>query len=115
MLYRLRVDWERVPAPLTSAVLPRMKEKPSFDLHLAECTAQAAAIWRVLETMLRFQLKDMRHAERAEFLDRLLEAAETITLPVSDDPEQSVAAEWIAYRHWQLIENFAAHQRDAGG
>ncbi len=92
-----------------------MDETTSFDLHLAECAAQAAAIWLVLETMLRFQLKDMRHAERAEFLDRLLEAAETITLPVSDDPEQSVAAEWIAHRYWKLIENFAARHRDPCG
>jgi hypothetical protein len=89
-----------------------MDEAPSFDLHLAECTAQAAAIWIVLEAILRLQFKGMRYTERAEFIDRLLEASETITLPVSDDPEQSDAAEWIAQRYWQLIENFAARVKE---
>jgi hypothetical protein len=88
-----------------------MNESPSFDLHLAECTAQAAAIWLVLETILRQQFKGMLHEERAEFIDRLLEAAETITLPVGEDPQHCEAAEWTAHRYWQLIENFAARAR----
>jgi hypothetical protein len=77
------------------------------------CASQAVATWLVLEATLRLQLKNMQHTERIEFLDRLLEAAETITLPVSDHQEQSVAAEWIAHRYWRLIENFAARHRDA--
>jgi len=89
-----------------------MDETPSFDLHVAESAAQAAATWLVLETMLRLQLKDMQHRERAEFFDELLEAAESITLPVSDDSGQTVASEWIAHRYWELIDNFAARPRD---
>ena len=89
-----------------------MDETPSFDLHVAESAAQAAATWLVLEAMLRFQLKDRQHMERAEFFDGLLEAAESITLPVSDDSSQKVASEWIARRYWELIDNFAARPRD---
>jgi len=81
---------------------------PPSDLHLAECTAQAAAIWLVLKAILQAQLKSMSDEEGTEFVDQLLDAATTITLPVSDDAAQSGAAEWIAHRYWQLIENFIA-------
>ena len=47
-----------------------------------------------------------------ELFDGLLEAAESITLPVGDDSGQKVALEWIARRYWELIENFAARPRD---
>ncbi len=89
-----------------------MDETPSFDLHVAESAAQAAATWLVLEAMLRLQLKDMPYTERVEFFDGLLETAESITLPVGDDSSQKVALEWIARRYWELIENFAARPRD---
>lgn len=89
-----------------------MDESPSFDLHVAESAAQAAATWLVLEAILRLQLKDMRQTERVEFFDGLLKAAETITLPIGDHPAQRVASEWIAGRYWELIENFAARHRD---
>lgn len=84
-----------------------------FDLHLTECTAQAAAIWLVLKAILQVQLEGISDEERTEFFDRLLDAAKTITLPVSDDAAKSGAAEWIAGRHWQLIENFIASQKRA--
>jgi hypothetical protein len=90
-----------------------MDERASFDLYAAESAAQAAATWLVLETMIRFQLRHIPRPERAEFFDGLLEAAETITLPVSDCPKQRLAPEWVAHRYWLLIENFAARCRAA--
>ncbi len=95
-----------------SRAVTHMDETPSFDLHVAESAAQAAATWLVLEAMLRLQLKDMPYTERVEFFDGLLETAESITLPVGDDSGQKVALEWIARRYWELIENFAARPRD---
>jgi hypothetical protein len=83
-----------------------MNERSPFDLHLAECTAQAAAIWLVLEAMLRFQLRDAGHMERVEFFGRVLKAAETITLPAGEALGTTVSAEWIARRYWELIDNF---------
>jgi hypothetical protein len=62
-----------------------MNERSCFDLHLAECTAQSAAIWLVLEAMLRFQLRNTSAKERAKFFGQLLKAAETITLPVGEE------------------------------
>ena len=89
-----------------------MDERSSFDLHLAECTAQAAAIWLVLEAMLRFQLRHAGHMNRVEFFGRMLKAAETITLPVGEELSNTASGEWIARRYWELIENFAARPRD---
>ena len=89
---------------------PLMDERSSFDLHLAECTAQAAAIWLVLEEMLRFQLRDVPHMERVEFFGRLLKAAETITLPAGEEPSRTVSGEWIAHRYWELIDNFISRE-----
>jgi hypothetical protein len=82
-----------------------MDERTSFDLHLAECTAQAAAIWLVLEAMLRFQLKDASHTERVKFFNRVLKAAETITLPAGEEVD-TMSGEWIAHRYWELIDGF---------
>jgi hypothetical protein len=87
-----------------------MDERSCFDLHLAECTAQSAAIWLVLEAMLRFQLKDASPGERARFFGQLLKAAETITLPVGDGSDQAISAEWIAHRYWELIDNFSSRE-----
>jgi hypothetical protein len=87
-----------------------MDERPSFDLHLAECTAQAAAIWLVLEEMLRFQLRDVRHTERIEFFGRMLKAAETITLPAGQELGQTISGKWIAHRYWELIDNFISRE-----
>jgi len=88
-----------------------MNEASSFDLHLAECTAQAAAIWVVLDGLLWLQLNRRPGKLRTEFLDRLLERAGTITLPMSKTPEGSDAPEWIARRYWQLVDTFAARHR----
>src|SRR5438477_12632597 len=85
-------------------------ERSSFDLHLAECTAQAAAIWLMLEAMLRLQLRDVRHMERVEFFGRLRKAAETITLPTGEESGQTGSAEWIAHRYWELIDNFISRE-----
>jgi hypothetical protein len=85
-----------------------MSDTPEFDLHSAEAAAQAAALWFVLETLLRFALKDMPHAERAELLDRMLDAADAITLPIAGNADNEASAKWIANRYWQLIENFIA-------
>ena len=82
-----------------------MDERTSFDLHLAECTAQAAAIWLLLEAMLRFQLKDASHMERVKFFSRVLKAAETITLPAGEEVG-TASGEWIARRYWELIDGF---------
>jgi hypothetical protein len=88
-----------------------MDERPCFDLHLAECTAQSAAIWLVLEAMLRFQLRDTSAGERAKFFGQLLKAGETITLPVGEGSDQAISAEWIAHRYWELINNFSNRER----
>jgi hypothetical protein len=90
-----------------------MEERFSFDLHAAECAAQAAAIWYVLEAVLRFQLRHISPAERVAFLDCLLESTEAITLPMGDGPGQRLTAEWIAERYWLLIENFATRCRES--
>jgi hypothetical protein len=87
-----------------------MDERPSFDLHLAECTAQAAAIWLVLEAMVRFQLRQARHVERVEFFDRIRKAAETITLPAGEELGKGIPGEWIAHRYWELIDNFVSRE-----
>jgi hypothetical protein len=87
-----------------------MSERSCFDLHLAECTAQSAAIWLVLEAMLRFQLRDTSAKERAKFFGQLLKAAETITLPVGKESDQAISAEWIAHRYWELINNFLSRE-----
>ena len=87
-----------------------MDERSCFDLHLAECTAQSAAIWLVLEAMLRLQLRNTSPVERARFFGQLLTAAETITLPVGEGSDQAISAEWIAHRYWELIDNFSSRE-----
>ena len=79
---------------------------PSFDLLAAESAAQVAAIWFVLKALMRAQLKDLTPVERATYLESILKAAETITLPSTDDPDSESAAEWIAHRYGQLITEF---------
>ena len=83
-----------------------MSSPAPFDLHAAESAAQISAIWFVLKRLTRDQLKDCTLAERAVYLDGLLKAAETITLPTIDDPDFRSANEWIARRYWQLIAEF---------
>ena len=85
-----------------------MEEAPAFDLHAAESAAQIAAMWLVLEKLVRQQLRYAPRCERSEFLDDLLEAADTIILPEG----QQVALEWIAHRYWSLIDNFAKKCKD---
>ena len=84
-----------------------MDEAPPFDLHAAESAAQSAAIWLVLEMIVRQQLRHASPAEHSKFLDSLVETAETIMLPRG----QQVALEWIARRYWCLVDNFAARCR----
>jgi hypothetical protein len=87
------------------------EEEPLFDVHLAECVAQAAAIWLVLGTITRWQLRSIPRTQRVEFL-RLLASAEAITLPASEDPRQSDVPEWIARRYWHLLETFVRNVND---
>ena len=85
-----------------------MSETLPFDLHLAESTAQAAAIWFVLDALLERQLSTMTPMERERFLAALAAKAATLVLPESVDPNDNAAMDWIAKRYWELIENFIA-------
>ena len=83
-----------------------MSETLPFDLHLAESTAQAAAIWFVLDALLERQLSTMTPVERERFLSTLAAEAATLVLPESVDPNDNAAMDRIARRYWELIENF---------
>lgn len=76
------------------------------DLYAAESAAQVTAIWFVLKRLTRYLLKRCTPAERAAYLDEMLQAAETILLPTIDDEEFRSANEWVAHRYWRLIAEF---------
>ena len=90
-----------------------MSERLPFDLHLAESTAQAAAIWFVLDALLARQLSTMTPMEREGFLATLASEAATLVLPESVDPSDNAAMDWIARRYWELIGNFIARNSAA--
>jgi len=85
-----------------------MTETLPFDLHLAESTAQAAAIWFVLDSLLERQLSTMTPTDRERFLATMATEAAKLVLPESINPNDNAAMEWIARRYWELIENFIA-------
>ena len=92
-----------------------MSESLPFDLHLAESTAQAAAIWFVLDALLERQLSTMTPVEREGFLATLAAEAGTLVLPESVDPNDNAAVNWIARRYWKFIEHFIARNAAADG
>lgn len=92
-----------------------MNPPAPFDLHAAESASQVAAIWLVLKTLMRDRLMDFAPEKRVDYLDGLLKAAETITLPTIDDPEFRSANEWIVHRYWQLITEFVEQISEHSG
>jgi hypothetical protein len=92
-----------------------MNRLSSFDPHAAESAAQVAAIWFVLKALMRHQLKSLTGAERAAYLDRMVKASETITLPSTNDQGSEMAGDWIAHRYWQLIAEFAEQVSEPSG
>jgi hypothetical protein len=90
-----------------------MGEKLTFDLHLAESAAQAAAVWFILDTLLQHQLSTLSVMERAQFREALAEEAATLAMPEGADPNGKAAMDWVAKRYWELIDNFIARSAAA--
>jgi hypothetical protein len=98
---------------VTRAAWGSMSERLPFDLHLAESTAQAAAIWFVLDALLERHLSTTSPMERTRFRAALAAEAVTLALPEGVDPSDNAAMDWVAKRYWELIDNFIARNAAA--
>lgn len=74
-----------------------------------EVAAQSAAIWFVLETLMRSLLSSTSPENRRGFLNQMLAAAETLQVPASIPPDE---VEMIANRYDMLLRGFAERIAD---